>query len=342
MKSHHPPENERRRLSALDDLVLLDTPSDRYLDALVGLAKRVFAVETVLISLVAEDRQWFMARAGLDAIETPRDISFCAHTIVGDDQLVVEDAAEDGRFKDNPLVVGHPNIRFYAGQPITISGERIGTLCLIDSTKRQLDDAQAKNLKDFALLAEAYIALRGQTAQIAQLREFLSSEQRRAMLDPLTQTWNRLGLSRLFEAWQETTGNRVPIGIAYCDLDNFKPVNDKFGHAVGDLVLQGAAKALSGALRDGDVLARLGGEEFVVLVKLESVSEMEGVGERLRAAVECASELKLPLTISVGTAILGLGESFDQALHRADQAMYQAKRNGRNQVVPATSFAPDL
>ena len=198
---------------------------------------------------------------------------------------------------------------------------------------------QIKNLKDFALLAEAYISMRGQTAQINQLQKVLGSEQRRAMLDPLTQTWNRLGLSRLYESWKaaEEKG-RVSIGIAYCDLDHFKSVNDRYGHAVGDQILQGAAKALGGALRDGDLLARFGGEEFVALIKLESVLEIQRIGERLRAAVENATELMLPQTISIGTAVLDNSESFEQALHRADQAMYQAKRNGRNRVVSAAPF----
>lgn len=333
----HP--NERRRLSALDDLMLLDTPADPYLDAIVDLASRIFSVETALISLVAEDRQWFKARVGLDVIETPREISFCAHTILENQQLVVEDAANDVRFSDNPLVSGPAGIRFYAGQPLTVAGEAIGTLCLIDRKSKRLDDVELKNLKDLALLAEGYISMRGQTAHIAQLRKVLHGEQRKAMLDPLTQTWNRLGLSRLLDAWRKSVGP-FDVGIAYCDLDRFKSINDKYGHAVGDQVLQSAAKALSRALREGDIIGRLGGEEFVVLVKLESVSTMNEIAERLRESVEQANDLQLPLTVSIGTAIMGTDETFEQALHRADLAMYQAKENGRNRVVAAASFLP--
>ncbi|WP_312125757.1 sensor domain-containing diguanylate cyclase [Pseudomonas sp.] len=332
----HP--NERRRLRALDDLVLLDTPADPYLDAIVRLASRIFSVETALISLVAEDRQWFKARVGLDAIETPREISFCAHAILGDQQLVVENAAKDVRFSDNPLVSGAPSIQFYAGQPLTVAGEAIGTLCLIDRNSKQLNDVELKNLKDLALLAEGYISMRGQTAHIAQLRKVLDGEQRRAMLDPLTQTWNRLGLRKLLDSWQVEADGRFQLGIAYCDLDHFKSINDQYGHAVGDRVLQGAARALSEVLREGDLIGRLGGEEFVVLVKLETVSEMPGIAERLREAVEQAADMHSPLTVSIGTAILEKGETFDQALHRADQAMYQAKKNGRNNVIAAVSF----
>lgn len=329
----HP--NERRRLSVLNDLVLLDTPADPYLDALVSLASRIFNVETVLISLVAEDRQWFKARVGLDAIETPRNMSFCAHAILSDHPLIVEDARLDARFSDNPLVTGCPNIRFYAGQPLTVAGEPIGTLCLIDPNSRRLNDVELKNLKDLALLAEGHIAMRGQTAQIAQLQQVLSSEQRRGMLDPLTQVWNRLGLCKLLDEWRVEASGRCQIGIAYCDLDHFKSVNDQYGHAVGDRVLQGAAKALNKALREGDLIGRLGGEEFVVVVRLESVSEMAGISERLREAVEQSFEQQVPLTVSIGTAIMGANETFDQTLHRADQAMYRAKKSGRNKVAVA-------
>lgn len=144
-------------------------------------------------------------------------------------------------------------------------------------------------------------------------------------------------MSRLLAAWRKSVG-RFDVGVAYCDLDRFKSINDKYGHAVGDQVLQGAAKALSRALREGDIIGRLGGEEFVVLVKLESVSTMNEIAERLRESVEQASDLQRPLTVSIGTAIMGIDETFEQALHRADQAMYQAKTNGRNKVVAAASF----
>ena len=94
-----------------------------------------------LISLVDRDRQWFKSNFGLDACETSRDVSFCGHAILGDGLLLVPDAREDVRFHDNPLVTGAPNIRFYAGYPLTVpNGNKMGTLCLIDTKPRDLDD----------------------------------------------------------------------------------------------------------------------------------------------------------------------------------------------------------
>lgn len=121
-------------------MALVDTPAEHYLDALVELARETFGVKTVLISLIDHDRQWFKARIGLDAEQTPRDLSFCGHAILASEPLMVTDASRDPRFHDNPLVTGPPFIRFYAGEPLHASnGQAIGTLCLIDPSPRLLD-----------------------------------------------------------------------------------------------------------------------------------------------------------------------------------------------------------
>jgi GAF domain-containing protein len=129
--------NEEQRLEALRELGLLDTHSDPEFDALVQEAAALLKTPIALVSLVDEHRQWFKARVGLDAAETPVAVSFCAHAIQSDAPMVVPDAREDARFADNPLVTGDPSIRFYAGAPLTTSsGWRVGTLCVIDQTPR--------------------------------------------------------------------------------------------------------------------------------------------------------------------------------------------------------------
>lgn len=109
-----------------------------------------------LISLVDANRQWFKARVGLDACETPRDVSFCAHALGGESLLLIEDTLQDPRFRDNPLVTGAPHIRFYAGAPLIMrDGLAIGTLCLIDTRPRTLDAvavAILRSLRDLAVL----------------------------------------------------------------------------------------------------------------------------------------------------------------------------------------------
>lgn len=145
------PENEAVRLQALRDCCILDSaPEERY-DRLTRLCRKMFGTQMALISLVDSDRQWFKSRQGLDACETPRDISFCGHAILTPDILHVSDASLDPRFADNPLVSGSPNIRFYAGAPLTLrEGIRIGTLCIIDDQPRTLSANELQALRDLA------------------------------------------------------------------------------------------------------------------------------------------------------------------------------------------------
>ena len=150
------PENEAERLALLYELLLLDTPPEERLDKIVEFAASEFDVPICLISLVDSNRQWFKARIGLNACETPRDISFCAHALHGEDIFMIPDALQDARFHGNPLVLGPPHIRFYAGAPLICrDGLAIGTLCLIDTRPRSLDTVEQAilaSLRDLAVL----------------------------------------------------------------------------------------------------------------------------------------------------------------------------------------------
>lgn len=133
------PLDDEARLAALHALRILDTPAEERFDRIVRFAADEFDVPIAMVSLVDRDRQWFKARVGVDACESARETSFCGHAIVQDDVLVVPDAQQDPRFADNPLVLGPPHIRFYAGAPLRLpTGERIGTLCLLDHRPRAL------------------------------------------------------------------------------------------------------------------------------------------------------------------------------------------------------------
>lgn len=159
------PPDELERLSLLDTLDLLDTPSEPVFDRVTRLASHMLGVPMALFSLVDADRQWFKSRVGLDAAQTPREHAFCAHAIGMSVPLVVPDALQDLRFSDNPLVNGAPNIRFYAGVPIrTNAGLAIGTLCALDTRPRDLSPEEVEVLEDLAALLTKEVQYRERLA----------------------------------------------------------------------------------------------------------------------------------------------------------------------------------
>ena len=143
-----PSEMESARLLAVDQTCLLDTPDEVAFDELVTLAAEICGTSMSAFSLIASDRQWIKAGFGTSVREIPLHLSFCRHTILQDDLLVVEDMAEDDRFRDNALVTARPNIRFYAGVPLGgWSGAHVGTLCVLDTVPRQLKTSQYQALR---------------------------------------------------------------------------------------------------------------------------------------------------------------------------------------------------
>lgn len=142
------PENEEERLKALYELEILDTGTEESFDELTHLASYICNTPFALITLVDSDRQWFKSHKLLGMTETSRDISFCSHAILQSYPFIVNDALEDDRFKDNPLVLSEPSIRFYAGAPLTTeNGLKLGTLCVLDKVPRTLDLGQLAALK---------------------------------------------------------------------------------------------------------------------------------------------------------------------------------------------------
>ncbi|MFP3645043.1 sensor domain-containing diguanylate cyclase [Paraburkholderia sp. SIMBA_054] len=313
------PHNESERVETLRSLHILDTPPEERFDRLTRLARRLFGVPIAAVTLVDSHRQWFKSHPGIDASETSRDVSFCGHAILDDELFLVNDALLDVRFADNPLVTGDPNIRFYAGYPLTVdNGSRLGTLCLIDVKPRALDDEERVLLRDLARMAEQEISA-------VQL----------ATTDELTGLSNRRGFEALAQhAIRLCKRAQKPASLLLFDLNGFKYINDVYGHAEGDRALIAFATVLQTALRDSDVIGRLGGDEFVVLL---SDSDEEGTTQtiaRLRHQLDVHSQsaqTPYQLHCSVGTATYAPDspQSIDDLLAQADGAMYANKRSQR-------------
>lgn len=166
------PPDEQERLAALRAFRILDTSADAAFDDLTRLTAAVCATPIALVSLIDEHRQWFKSRVGLAATETSRDVAFCAHAILGDAPLVVENATADVRFRDNPLVRGEPHIRFYAGAPLVdVGGHKLGTLCVIDRLPRSFGDSQVEMLAGLSRQVMHLIELHRCARQLADSLE---------------------------------------------------------------------------------------------------------------------------------------------------------------------------
>ena len=156
-----PPSIEASRIAALNRYAILDTEPEQSFDDLVTLAAHICKTPMAMLSLVDEHRQWFKSKVGVQVCETPREVSICTHAIQQDDLFIVPDARQDPRFRDNPLVVGEPRVRFYAGAPlINEDGFALGTLCVVDREPRELDEDQKNALLSLRRLALAQMELR--------------------------------------------------------------------------------------------------------------------------------------------------------------------------------------
>lgn len=322
------PKNEALRISTLHRYGILDTLAEQSYDDIVFLASQICDTPIALISFVDSDRQWFKAKVGLDAAETPRELSFCAHAILNPDSpLIVPDALEDMRFCDNTLVNYPPGIRFYAGAPLLSStGEALGSVCVIDNRPRELSESQIKALQ----------ALSRQVTALLEMRRLVSELEVISTTDALTGLRNRRAFdAKLLEEHQRNARSRQPFSLLLLDVDHFKSYNDTFGHQAGDDVLGEIARILQYTVRSYDMAARYGGEEFaVILPDTDKPGAME-LAERLRLAIERAEWLNRKITVSVGVATLGFGQSIPALIEEADRALYTAKERGRNRVVDA-------
>lgn len=340
MSSAPKPENEQQRLQSLKKLKILDTPIESRFERITRLLCRSLDMPIAAFTLVDENRQWFKSIQGMQGSETPLDVSFCAHTILGDTVMNIEDTTKDRRFSDNPLVTGDAHVRFYAGCPITApDGQHIGALCAVDTKPRQLTAEQMETLRDFASMVETELRAQRLTQEQDDLKKDLNEAQLQAMVDPLTRLWNRRGIFELLSRrWAENTRNGGAVVVVLADIDHFKKINDTHGHHVGDAVLQTVAQKLLSAMREEDAVGRIGGEEFLIVLPGCEAAELKRTVERIREKV-AASTITVPggnieVTLSFGAAagMPDMFDSFEELIKFADQALYSAKNAGRNRV----------
>lgn len=295
---------------------VLDTPSKERFDRLTRLAKHMFNVPIAVVSIVDENRQWFNSCLGLDISETPLDISFfCGHDILKTEVVIVSDTKKDPLFSINQLVLNEPHIRFYAGCPLRhLDGSILGTLCILDTNPKILEKDDLESLKDLAELAE---------------HELMAIQL--ATIDELTKIFNRRGFIKQAEqSLYICARHNIATSLVFFDLNDFKSINDNFGHAEGDIALIAFSEQIKNTFRSSDVLARLGGDEFVVLLTDTSIDPVEKSIARLQLAIECynkAANRGYNLSFSDGIVAIDHKKniSIELLLSQADSLMYEKK-----------------
>ncbi|MBP33667.1 diguanylate cyclase [Methylobacterium sp.] len=460
-------QREALRQQALIEIALLDTPPEREFDALAKLAQRMLGTGMSSITLIDPERQWFKARCGPLAAETPRAQAFCPVVFETEAPLIVADAKLDRRFEASPFVTGAPNIRYYAGVPVRVrraDGDTItiGTLCVLDERPREPTAADLEVLTELACLAEALIEARAVALRAAEnaeerrvaveglereRRQFKQAERmadmgsyrydiekqstswsdgvfaihelpvsggvptgeimnffpetdralfraavervldtgepfemgadfvtakgnarrvrcsceielakgkpvalvgliqditerhgleerlrHRARTDDLTQLANRAEFHRVLDArLREARASDVDVAVLLIDLDGFKGVNDRLGHAAGDDVLRRVAERLRASSYTGCLPARLGGDEFAILAPAAcDGARLSAIVQRLLHDLEIIVDGQSQIARVTGTIGLAwsreAGQDRDVLLRHADAALYAAKR----------------
>ena len=314
---------EAERLDALNRFDVMDTPREEAFDRITRLIKNIFDLPIAIVSMIDGHRQWYKAYEGLDNREVGRDETFCKYALQDVTPLIVPDARDDARFSANPLVTGEPRIRFYAGVPLrTGDGHNIGTVCAIGFEPRVFTPRETAILADLTALAMDALELR----QLAEVDSLTGALSRRAFKEQATRA---VALAQR---------HKHSLACIALDLDHFKSINDRHGHAMGDRVLAAAAEACRSQLRGTDLFGRLGGEEFALLLPHTDRTHMGAVAEKLREAIaRVAVEnggTRVPVTASFGIAALDARTpDIDALLANADAALYEAKAAGRNRCM---------
>lgn len=332
----------------------MDIVQEKAYDDITDLAALICESSIALVSLIDNGQQSIKSKRGIDADQALRAVHFFEQTIVEPNELfVVPDTLCDQRFAAAPLAIDGARIRFCAGAALaTLEGDALGTLCVIDQTPRHLSEDQENAIRALSRQVVAQIELRNSVEELknntAQLRDYQSQleeyhkrlELTNARLRTLSVTDDLTGLNNRF-AFEEELRNELdrakqsnlPLSLLFLDADHFKFYNDEFGHPAGDDALRTIGKYLTENMRTRDFVARIGGDEFVIILPGTSRESACVLAERCRKSLESAAWPERPITVSIGISSLdGRRIDTDALISEADQALYHSKATGRNQV----------
>lgn len=307
-------------------------------------AALTFGVPVVLVALTERYRHWFRVSHGVCEKTHEQLQDYCAHAILCDTSFAVSDASREPYFERDMKAAGIDHIGFYAGAPLrNPDGQRFGTLCLIDTEARDFTPQEITLLEHFAEMVSSDICLR--SAGRYAVRDLIEVEEDKcslydlAMTDPLTGALNRRAMFHFAEREvKRAIRHDLDLAILMLDIDHFKQVNDVHGHAAGDEVLKQVGRLFRNSIRDEDLLARVGGEEFALILPETTAQDASILANRLRQSIKALKFVgdggPFSITVSMGISEPLRGEDHvTEALERADKALYSAKHGGRDKVV---------
>jgi diguanylate cyclase (GGDEF)-like protein len=315
------PERDDARVAALHAFGVLGQGCAPDLDAAARLAAYICGVPTAAINLIDADRQWQAASFGVERGEISRAASLCAHAVAGRVVIYTSDASQDPRFAHSPLVVGPlGNIRLYAAAPLlTRDGLAIGTVSAFGEVVGALTDQQLELLADLA----------GQVMALFEMRQMAAALGRATARDGLTGLPNRRSLEQsMASAVARAERGLGTPSVVVVDLDGFASVNQTYGRAAGDAVLRAVAAQLCSTARGVDTVARIGGDEFVVLLEHTGGPGASAALSRLRdglAGLGVDGSGETVFSATLGIATYQPGDSVASLLSRADAEVYAEK-----------------
>lgn len=332
------------KIANIHSVDLFYTPLEERFERLTRVARRAMQMPVAAISLLNGNKQWFKSAAGWGISEIPRAQSICRLTAEANDLVAIPDTLEDPRTAELPIVTRSPRFRSYAGHPLTDEhGNVAGTFCVLDLKPRTFTPGDKQCVIDLAAMAQRELLSDQWRTAHAALTSKLGMARREALMDPLTHLWNRRGASVLLKgALTHADERATPLALALLDLDNFKRINDTFGHQTGDEVLRRVASRLLSAVRNDDAICRMGGDEFLVLMTDTDPGAAAKAAERIRHAINDAPvqtrEGSLAMSVSVGYTVRAPRDStpIESLLERADRALMKSKAAGRNRVNKAS------
>ena len=309
MEAPRIPEDDAARVEELHSYGVLDTEADANFDDISQLASRVAGTEIGIVSLVDANRQWFKSCVGapLGQQQTPRPVSFCGHTILQRDPLIINDALQDHRFADNPMVTGEPHLRFYAGFPLlTANGFVVGSLCVISRQPHQLDQEQIDSLRRLASLTMQLLNSLREAELLSCSQQALRQERlKSSSAEWLTSLDQLISRDQMVQMMELMFG--MELGLTFsllrCRFRDYERVNATLGGTVAEQFMNEAARRVQAAVPKGASAARFADAELVVLLPFEVEDEaVHRVAERLIALCNLVYHNGMQM-LSMGLAI---------------------------------------